>query len=709
MRTILVSILIIFLFSQCQPEEKLRSEISLNGEWEIAKTDLGEAMPTLFNAKVAVPGLVDMAVPSLDSQDTLYENSLYWYKKKIKPSHTSVVRLKVNKAKYHTKVFLNGKLIGENPNNFTPSFIDLKPHIAKGIDEYDLVISIGCLNNLSDSVTTGSDFEKTKYIPGIYDDVKIIETGYPFIQNVQVSPNLKEKKLRIRAEIDNGSPKANTKMAYTIREVVSKKIVSTGVFNQSESANKENFFIADFEAAFSDLTLWTPENPFLYELELQTDGDKSITRFGMRTFETDKDRGIFLLNGEPYYLRGTNVCIFRFFEDPKRNGLPWDKNWATLLHSRFKEMNWNSIRYCIGFPPENWYKIADSLGILVQDEFPIWTGGKGGFEKLLKGVSPESLTHEYTDWMRERWNHPSVVIWDAQNESVNDITGKAIQNVRKLDLSNRPWDNGYAAPQSETDAIESHPYLFVKYYVGEKPSEKGALKDLLSTSINPDNDPNQHSPAVDGTKYQNPIIINEYAWLWLNRNGTPTTLTDLVYKVAFPEAKTKEQKYDAYARHMAILTEYWRAHRKAAAVMHFCGLGYSRPEIPRGQTSDNFIDLEKLTFEPSFYKYVKPAFSPIGLMLEVWDKSFSPHQEVNVPIHLVNDLDPSWQGKLELSIARNNEVISSKVSEALVDAYGKIIVTIPISMPGEKGNYELKAEIVYDGETISSRRQFNIQ
>jgi hypothetical protein len=160
---------------------------------------------------------------------------------------------------------------------------------------------------------------------------------------------------------------------------------------------------------------------------------------------------------------------------------------------------------------------------------------------------------------------------------------------------------------------------------------------------------------------------------------------------------------------MAILTEYWRAHRKAAAVMHFCGLGYSRPEIPRGQTSDNFIDLEKLTFEPSFYKYIKPAFSPIGLMLEVWDKSFSPNQEVNVPIHLINDLDPSWQGKLELSITRNNEVISSKVSEALVDAYGKIIVTIPISMPGEKGNYELKAEIVYDGETISSRRQFNIQ
>ena len=40
-------------------------------------------------------------------------------------------------------------------------------------------------------------------------------------------------------------------------------------------------------------------------------------------------------------------------------------------------MHWNALRYCIGFPPEMWYRIADEEGILIQDEFPIWGGGRG--------------------------------------------------------------------------------------------------------------------------------------------------------------------------------------------------------------------------------------------------------------------------------------------------------------------------------------------
>jgi len=117
-------------------------------------------------------------------------------------------------------------------------------------------------------------------------------------------------------------------------------------------------------------TLWTPENPFLYELELSTGKDDLSTRFGMRSFSFDKDKKVALLNGKPYYMRGTNVCIFRFFEDPSRKDLPWNARWTADLHQRFRDMHFNSIRYCIGFPPEKWYEIADSLGFLIQDEYP---------------------------------------------------------------------------------------------------------------------------------------------------------------------------------------------------------------------------------------------------------------------------------------------------------------------------------------------------
>ena len=83
-----------------------------------------------------------------------------------------------------------------------------------------------------------------------------------------------------------------------------------------------------------------------------------------------------MLNGRPYFLRGTNFCIFRFFDYAARGDRPWREEWVQRLHQVFRGMNWNSARYCIGFPPEQWYEIADELGFLIQDEFPIWYVGE---------------------------------------------------------------------------------------------------------------------------------------------------------------------------------------------------------------------------------------------------------------------------------------------------------------------------------------------
>ena len=112
------------------------------------------------------------------------------------------------------------------------------------------------------------------------------------------------------------------------------------------------------------------------------------------------------------------------------------------------------INRWLGFPPEMWYEIADEEGLLIQDEFPIWYGGS----RFPATVKPEHLAREFTDWMRERWNHPCVVIWDAQNETVDDsVIAPAIGLVRGLDLSHRPWDNGWASPQSPTAPPNSRP------------------------------------------------------------------------------------------------------------------------------------------------------------------------------------------------------------------------------------------------------------
>ena len=71
------------------------------------------------------------------------------------------------------------------------------------------------------------------------------------------------------------------------------------------------------------------------------------------------------------------------------------------------------------------------------------------------------MIRQYREWMRDNWNHPSVAIWDANNETQDDVfADKIIPAVRSLDLSDRPWENSYNGPQGPNDPVEDHPYLF---------------------------------------------------------------------------------------------------------------------------------------------------------------------------------------------------------------------------------------------------------
>jgi beta-galactosidase len=677
-----------------QPKER-RTVQSLNGIWKLAQSESFASIPKVFNYTVKVPGLVDLARPAIGTKAAFEQkDKVFWYKASFKTANdAALVKLKIYKSMYHTVVYINGKLAGENQYSFTPTILPIKSLLKPKGKVNELMIGVGTIGMLADSVTDGKDVEKVTYIPGIYDNVEIISSDYPHIAEIQVAPQPTDTSIRVQARLLFPSLPKKGSLRYVVRELVTGKMVSTG----SQAYVGE---LADFSVKLPGAKLWSPEQPFLYTLQLETDGDKAVTRFGIRSFEFKKGYAHAFLNNKPYYLRGTNVTIMRFFEDSARKQLPWNDQWITKLHRGFKDMNWNAMRYCIGFPPERWYEVADSLGLLIQDEYPVW--------QLKPNIKAKHLAAEYTTWIKERWNHPSVVIWDAQNETITKETGEAIQLVRHLDLSNRPWDNGFAPPQSDTDPIESHPYLFMRYMFGERPSSAGPLQDMLSGVKLPTNDPNEWMPSPDGKYYDNPIIINEYSWLWLNRDGSPTTLTDTVYKTMFGNGLTTAKKFELYARHVAALTEYWRSHRTSAAVMHFCSLGYSRTNTPRGQTSDHLINIEKLENEPHFIKYVKPSFAPVGVMIDAWASKYSPGQEVTIPIQLVNDTDSSFSADLYFEILQQNKVVLSKKLRVNVDKYGRLRSLFRVQMPIPKGSYELNAYYVSGAARIFSVRQIEI-
>jgi len=677
--------------------EGTREVVSLDGTWQIAEGTLEEA-PKSFDRQTPVPGLADMATPAFEGvgvKDQDPRRQAFWYRRTftVEGQVPAVALLKVHKARYGTRVYLNGQLVGDHVGCFTPGYSDLRQTLKGSRQPNELVIRVGASHTaVGEGVPWGHDFEKTRYIPGIYDSVELILCGSPHVVHVQAVPDVPGKKVRVvtlvRNPAETGGPTTAT-LHCTVREAKTRKIVGAAE-SSTVSWKPGQQQTVEVSAPIENCRLWSPEDPFLYELEVSTGGDALTTRFGMRSFSFDPQTKLALLNGKPYYLRGTNICIYRFFEDPRRGDKPWREEWVRGVIRGFRSMNWNSARYCIGFPPEMWYRIADEEGLMIQDEFPVW-GQTGGLE---------ALTAQYTEWLQERWNHPSVVIWDAQNETPKqDVTGKALTAVRGLDLSNRPWDNGWAAPQGPTDVYEAHPY--------RHSNPKFRMAEFARMSPKP-GDPDSAAGNPVPNRGDNPVIINEYGWLWLNRDGTPCTLpvANKSYQYLLPPNPTPDQYRQAYARTLAAKTEFWRSGRKVAGVMHFCGLGYSRAG---GQTSDNFADIERPAFEPHFFRYVRDAFAPVGLMIDLWADECPGGQPVKLPVVVINDLDAEWQGPVTLRLTRDGKTLAEETQHGKLAALGRQVFTFQLAVPAGSGKYQVVAELPgADGKPVRSLRDFRV-
>ncbi len=697
-----------------------RENIDLNGTWEICESK-GQTPPKAeaFAHTVPVPGLVDLAKPSFADVGTGKSGEhreVFWYRRTFKLNRDvpQVAFLKLHKVKYGCRAYINGVEVGKGSRNFTPHYFDATAALKAGDAENELMICVGADRRPSTTadVPDGADKEKTHYIPGIFDNVELILTGLPYIEAVQVAPCLENSSVLVQTELSGLGRIPNT-FSYSFEVVVKEAETGTVVATAKEGTAKRPLCAMyagkkrwhRTRVSIPGAKLWSPETPFLYMVEVRVtasdnqSSDTFRTRFGMRDFRFTPD-GKAMLNGKPYPLLGTNVCLYRFFEDPKRGDKPWDEQWVRRLIRGFKKMNWNSCRYCIGFPPEIWYEIADEEGLLVQDEYPLWTT-----RNWPSWLTAEKLLPCFRAWMRERCNHPCVVIWDAQNESWSrGVLDEVVPSVRGWDLSDRPWDIGWQPTMRLTDPCEWHNYYWLawKSFRGRKTKCLQGMRDsFFKDGIVPMGLPN-------GSEAR---IINEYGWLWLNRDGTPAKLSKLVYDYVIPGASVEERR-DLYARYLAMMTELYRHQTRinVAGIMHFCALTFSDPET--AYTGDNYIDLDRPTFDPLFVKYVRDAFAPVGLMIDLWGQNsrqvwgpqYAPGTEITVPVMVKNDSAENWSGEVLLRLLKDGKEIQKQSRKLEVGTAGRGDVTYSLQCPDDAGRYELIAELEDCGKRVRSYR-----
>jgi glycoside hydrolase family 2, candidate beta-glycosidase len=709
-----------------------RTTISLNGEWDFDQTELAFP-PRKYTRKIPVPGLVHLARPKISQYEKFFKKPdgvelveqfnflerdytpMYnWYKRKVfidEKFKDEQLFLTIKKSQYVTRVFVNRHEVGASMECYTPMDFNITSAVKYGSDN-EILIQVGDRAWLPSEAAGGTDKEKVHYLPGIWDDVFITATGKMRVDKVLFLPSLAKGLVTVKTLVRSLYPpqmlygdkmKDSCKIEYCVKEKTTGRIVGKKMIEGEAKRDNRTYF--ETSISLDNPKAWTPDSPFLYEGEVSVyDQDELVDRysvnFGMRDFS--RKGKFFTLNGDKFYLRGSNITLQRFFEDPDCQALAWDREWVKkLMVDQPKSIDWNAMRICVGIVPDFWYDLCDEYGIVLQNEWLYWQNH--GWD--------EQVRKEYTNWVWSDGNHPSIVIWDAINENWDSYIGNTlIPKLKELDPT-RIWDAGYMTSDqmgTNDEMDEPHPYR--------------ALTLMHSSELN---DYFKNNPYNLGALHENwvgfssildagvPQLVNEYGWIWLWRDGRPSKLTLNNYNYYLGENATPEQCRELQAYWLELETEWLRSERSVGGILAFCHLTNNY-----GFTGDWFInDIKDLEPSPAF-RWFKHCFAPSAVFIDLADRRYTKHLEPLKPgsdlvfnLVGVNDLNKESSGKVLLKLLdEKGTIISTQEESIVIEPFGKRLQPCLLKLPSKSGGYLLIAEYHEKGRAkpVLSRRYLKV-
>ncbi len=634
-----------------------RETVSLNGTWQLQPGN-ETALPDRWTHGVAVPALVDTAMPTYNWQGVKH----HWYRRTVGVERIRECSfLVIEQAMFGTNVWLNGRHLGGDIACYTSQEYDLRGVLIEG--ENELVIRVGQREDLPPHSAVGNDLERAEWIPGIWGDVSLVQSGNPRVTLVQTMPRIEDSSVVVRVSIQNTSERdTDCTLRTVIRERVSSKEVADG-----ESADihipSGSMRVLEFHHRMDHPRLWSPDDPFLYDVESTVlvgslPVDSLQTTFGMREFGISGAG--FTLNGERIFLRGGNIAFHRFLSDSGRAHLPWDKEWIRkVLIDIPKAHNFNFFRYHLGHVYNRWYDIADEHGMLLQDEWMFWT---------TRG-SKEQITKEFTRWVQDNWNHPSIIMWDALNECTDGTVQKEIVPAMKTLDPTRPWES--------VDIVEDHPYI---YSLGMVLNDRtfGFTRSMGDI---------EHSDT--------PSIVNEFCWWWLDSEDHPSPLMKDVVERWLGPHWTREQLVAHHSFLVQELVELFRRMR-VPAIQPFVYLSNNA-----GPTANWFNGkIAEATVKPVM-NALRNAFAPLGISIELWDRHFFAGERREITVFVMNDGGRSV-GSIRFGCVNEAGTWLSEAKERVdVDGGGKVICSFVAMFPETQGRYMLRAEMSQDAVLVS--------
>lgn len=460
------------------PRPQLQREqwLCLNGVWDYAMTDgVFEGIssePSLYDGEIVVPFSLEALLSGVEKQ--LLPGNTLWYRRVVNFGKTherqksgSRLMLNFGAVDQRCEVFVNGHSVGSHEGGYWPFGFDITDVVCEGDNR--VVVAV-----VDDSDSSNQAWGKQRLNrggiwytaqSGIWQTVWSEWVPKTYISQVRLTPQWRHNAVDIEVSV---AGEERCEASVHVRDDT--KVVASG----TTEAGALRLKIADARS-------WSPDDPFLYTVEVRTTSDPSQpdsvgidggrvadagpadaedigavdtihSYFGMREFSTEIDRrGNLrpLLNGKPIFHTGLldqGYWSDGLYTAPSDEAMVWELK-------QLKTMGFNMLRKHIKVEPLRWYYHCDRLGIMVWQDC---VSGGGPYKPLVIQALPfmninlrdshyALFGSKSAEWRRHYvrdlrrtvatlYNVTSIAVWVPFNEGWGQFDAlKAEREIRRLD------------------------------------------------------------------------------------------------------------------------------------------------------------------------------------------------------------------------------------------------------------------------------------
>ena len=387
--------------------------MNLNGLWDYAVVPVGAA-PTPKQGKILVPFCIESSLSGVGR--TVGKDSTLWYQRTFtlpKAWKGQRVLLHFGAVDWQADIWVNDIKAGSHTGGYTPFSLDITDALKAGENTLAVKVWDGTDTGFQPRGKQVSKPGGIWYtsVTGIWQTVWMEPVPQQYIAGLRTTPDLTAGCFRVLAEGPAGG-------------IIEARLLAEG----KAVATSRALAGTEVEIPVPDARLWSPNDPFLYDLEVSLVIDGKVAD-RVRSYCAMRQVGVaagpdgikrMTLNGKPIFMYGPldqGWWPDGLYTAPTDEALAYDVQ-------KTKEWGFNMIRKHVKVEPARWYYHCDRLGILVWQDMPSgeWTSPWQntqffeGEERARTAAAEANFRKEWRAEMDFLYSNPCVVVWVPFNE-----------------------------------------------------------------------------------------------------------------------------------------------------------------------------------------------------------------------------------------------------------------------------------------------------